>query len=235
MKHMGDRWWWRLVALLVVCLAGCTSVRHPDIGRIPGVVAAPAASPEPSRIQAGDELEIRFFHTPEQNVTLKVRPDGFISLPLVYELAVAGRTVEDVRLELTARVAEELASPEIAVIVRSFSSYVVHVGGEVGQPGVLELTGPRTVLQAVFEAGGLLPSASPANVFVVRAKTEGGYEIASANLLAVLKGKDVSGNFVLQPWDVVFVPPTPIADLNKFVDQYIRKNLPINFTYRLDT
>jgi protein involved in polysaccharide export with SLBB domain len=200
---------------------------------MPGVAVAPVASEEPYRIQAGDELEVRFFHTPNQNVTLRVRPDGYISLPLVYELYVAGRTVEDVRLELTERVSHELASPEIAVIVRSFSTYLVHVGGEVSRPGVLELTGPRTVLQAVFEAGGLLPSASPSDVFVVRRESDGGYALASADIKAVLLGQDSSGNFLLRPYDVVFVPPTPIADVNKFVDQYIRKNIPISFTYRL--
>jgi protein involved in polysaccharide export with SLBB domain len=157
-----------------------------------------------------------------------------ISLPLVYELAVAGRTVEEVRRELVERCSRELAEPEIAVIVRSFSTYSVHVGGEVDRPGVLELDGPRTVLQAVFEAGGLLPSASPADVFVVRREADGAYAIEAADLLAVLRGEDARGNFVLRPYDVVFVPPSPIADVNTFVDQYLRKNVPISFTYRVN-
>lgn len=226
--------WTLAAALLALSSAACASTRNPDLGPIPGMSAGPVQTSEPYRIQAGDELEIRFFHTPDQNVTLRVRPDGYISLPLVYELLVAGRTVEDVRLELTELVSAELAAPEVAVILRSFSTYPVHVGGEVANPGVLELDGPRTVLQAVFEAGGLLPTASPSNAFVVRREPDGSYLIASADLHAVLRGKDASGNFLLRPYDVVFVPTTPIADVNKFIDQYIRKNVPISFTYRVN-
>jgi polysaccharide export outer membrane protein len=224
------------LAVLIVCaLSACSSTRSPNIGRIPGLTVGLPPSTEPYRIQAGDELEVRFFHTPEQNVTLRVRPDGYISLPLVYELYVANRTVEEVRLELTERVARELAAPEVAVIVRNFSTYQVHVGGEVQRPGALDLTGPRTVLQAVMEAGGFLPTASAQDVMVVRVHSDGGYEIVEADLEDVLLGEDVSGNFVLRPWDVVFVPTTPIADVNKWVDQYVRKNVPISLTYRIDS
>ena len=249
---------------LALALFGCAGAR-PSAGPIPGqvpeardlrVVEAAEASGEPYRIRAGDELEIRFFHTPDQNVTLPVRPDGCISLPLVYELRAAGRTVEEVREELVARCSHELADPEIAVIVRSFhTAYAVHVGGEVDKPGVLELDGPRTVLEAVFAAGGFLPSASPADVIVVRrvdgggagtagtaatagaagsAGTGKGYELVLADLASVLNGTDARGNFTLQPYDVVYVPSSRIADVNKWVNQYIRSNIPITFTWRLN-
>jgi protein involved in polysaccharide export with SLBB domain len=217
-------------------LAGTACASAPRPGPIPGPEPAPETAPEPYRIQPGDELEIRFFHTPEQNLTLPVRPDGCISLPLVYELAVAGRTVEEVRRELVARCSQELAEPEIAVIVRSFSGYLVHVGGEVDAPGVLQLTGPRTVLQAVFEAGGFMPSASPADVRVLRRASDGHHELMLADLASFLAGEDAKGNFLLQPYDIVFVPPSAIGDVNRWVDLYLRKNLPFNlgFTYRLN-
>jgi protein involved in polysaccharide export with SLBB domain len=208
----------------------------PRLGPIPGVTGPSLPASQPYLIQPGDELEIRFFHTPEQNLTLPVRPDGFISLPLVHELEVAGRTVEEVRLELVERCSRELAEPEIAVIVRAFTGYRVHVGGEVNRPGVLQLAGPRTVLQAVFEAGGFLPSASPADVLVVRLAEQGNYELVAADLASVLTGESASGNFTLRPFDVVYVPPSTIADVNTWVDQYLRKNLPFNMglTYRLN-
>jgi polysaccharide export outer membrane protein len=222
------------MAGLALLVAACAS--SPHLGPIPGVAGPPLPASQPYRIQPGDELEIRFFHTPDQNVTLPVRPDGFISLPLVHELEVAGRTVEEVRRELVDRCSQELAEPEIAVIVRSFTGYRVHVGGEVDSPGVLELTGPCTVLQAVFQAGGFLPSASPADVLVVRREQDGSYQLAQSNLARVLTGQDASGNFLLRPYDVIYVPTSAIADVNTWVDLYIRKNLPFNigFNYRLN-
>lgn len=225
---------WPAVTWLVLACAACTAPPRP--GPIPGAALAAPPPGAPYLIQPGDELEIRFFHTPEQNVILPVRPDGVISLPLVYELAVAGRTVEEVRRELVERCSAELAEPEVAVIVRSFSGYLVHVGGEVDAPGVLQLSGQRTVLQAVFEAGGFLPSASPAEVRVVRRAHDGSYELMVADLASVLSGEDASGNFMLRPFDLVFVPTSNVGDVNRWVDLYLRKNLPFNlgFTYRLN-
>lgn len=218
--------------LVTLCLGACSST---NFGPLPAVNApGPSAATGPYRIQPGDELEIRFFHTPEQNVVLPVRPDGYISLPLVYELRAAGSTVEELRQELVARCSAELADPEIAVILRTFSGYLVHVGGEVKSPGVLQLTGPRTVLEAVFEAGGFLPSAGTSDVVVVRRLEQGGYELLAANINELLVGEDARGNIVLRPYDVVYVPRSGVADVNKWVDQYIRKNIPIDFSYRLD-
>lgn len=221
----------RLVALLVLLASACAG-SSPRLGVIPGALAAPPPS-EPYRIQAGDELEIKFFHTPEHDLAVPVRPDGFVSLPLVHELRVAGRTVEEVRLELVDKYARELADPEIAVLVRAFTGYQVHVGGQVDSPGVLQLSGPRTVLQAVFEAGGFLPSADLTSVVVVRQTDDLGYELVRSDLEAVLEGRSVEGNFLLRSHDVVFVPPSAIANVNTWVEQYIRNNIPITFSYRL--
>src|SRR5262245_31923236 len=129
----------RLLAWSLLCaIAACTATHY---GTLPvtSAVSAPPPAPEVYRLKPGDELEIRFFHTPEQNVTLPVRPDGYISLPLAYEIQAAGSTIEELRREITLRCSAELVNPEIAVILRSVSGYSVHVGGEVNKPGVLEL------------------------------------------------------------------------------------------------
>jgi len=229
--RIGSGRWVLVLALLAS--AACKSGGAHRSGPIPNP-PAPAPIPEPYRIQAGDELEIRFFHTPEQNITLPERPDGVISLPLAYEVTAAGLTPEELRGELVQRYARELESPEIAVIVRTFTGYQVHVGGEVDKPGVIELTGARTVLQAIFEAGGFLPTASLADAQVVRRQDDGGYEIVAVDLELVLNGEDARGNLLLRPFDVVYVPPSGVANMNKWVDQYIRQNIPITFSYRLD-
>lgn len=225
--------------LLLVLASGLVACSSTEVraGPIPASSPpVPLEPPGPYRIRPGDELEIRFFHTPDQNVTLPVRPDGYISLPLVYEVQAAGRTAEELRRELVERCSQELAEPEIAVIVRSFTGYFVHVGGQVTKPGVLQLTGPRTVLQAVFEAGGMLKTASPSDVLVVRLQPDGGHTLVKADLEAVLTGQRADGDFVLQPYDIVYVPTSAIADVNTWIDLYIRENIPISFTigYRVN-
>jgi protein involved in polysaccharide export with SLBB domain len=218
----------RLTLSLCLALACCAEppVSLPCAG-------APARG-APYRIRPGDELEIRFFHTPGNDVLLPVRPDGCISLPLVHELSVAGRTVDELRLDLLERYRTEFADPELAVIVRTFGACPVHVGGEVGKPGVLKLEGEPNVLDAVVAAGGFLQSADPASIVVVRRGEPTGYELLSADLETLLDGENADGNFALRPYDVVFVPRSPISEVNKWVDLYLRLNIPITFSYRLD-
>jgi protein involved in polysaccharide export with SLBB domain len=166
-------------------------------------------------------------------VIVPVRPDGFISVPLANEVRAAGMTAEELRTAITASLDQSLRSPEITVIVRSFTAYKIHVGGEVKAPGVFELAGDRTVLQAVFEAGGFLPSASLADVLVIRPKGEGSFAVIPLDLEAVLEARDTRQNILLQPYDAVFVPRSAIANVNKWVDQYLRQNLPFSVGWEL--
>jgi len=225
----------RLVSILgSVLLCACTShhVRNPTSFEI--YLSAPAEGEQRYVIQPGDQLEIRFFHTPEQNVLMPVRPDGYVSLPLAHEVLAAGRTVEQLRGDIVAACAHELNDPEIAVIVQQASAYKVHVGGEVQTPGIFELNGQRTVLQAIFEAGGFLPTASPEDAIVIRPSGENQFAVIPIDVQAVLEGRDTRQNILLRPYDAVFVPRSPIANLNRWVDQYIRQNIPFSLGWRLE-
>lgn len=218
-------------SMLAFLLCGCGSVVES-----PTPIGSPryeaARPPEPYRILAGDELEIRFFHTPELNATLPVRPDGYISLPYAREVRAAGRTPDEVAQELMIRYGEELRDPEIAVIVQSFSASRIHVGGRVKKPGVFPLQGGMTVLQSVFEAGGLESSARLSEVLVIRRTPDRSYIVIPVDLEAVLDGTDVSQNIALMPFDAVYVPDSPIGNVNTWIDLYIRQNIPINFGIR---
>jgi hypothetical protein len=137
----------RLAALLLAALAACASPA-PKLGPMRGTVPVPPVSHEPYRIQAGDELEIRFFHTPDQNVTLPVRPDGLISLPLVHEIEVEGRTEEEVRRDLVDRCSEQLANPgSTAVIIRAHLQRLPRPHRRRGGAGHARAVRPRTVLE----------------------------------------------------------------------------------------
>jgi polysaccharide export outer membrane protein len=225
---------WGLLAAAAALLGACKAhhVENPTSFEI--YLSAPPADPPRYLIQPGDQLEVRFLHMPEQNVLVLVRPDGFLSLPLANELQAAGRTVEELRLAIAAAWSREFKSPEVSVIVRSTSATKIHVGGEVRSPGVFELAGQRNVLQAIFEAGGFLPTASPEDVIVIRPEGERSFAVVPVDLAAVLEGRDVRQNIQLRPYDAVFVPPSPIANLNLWVEQYIRQNLPFSVGWRLE-
>ena len=223
-----------LFLLLLFPSLACT--RHTLVNATPLDIHLSAPAQEETRyvIQPGDELEIRLFHTPEQNVILPVRPDGYISIPLANEVRAAGRTPDELRVELQAAMARELKDPEVAVIVRTFTAYKVHVGGLVEAPGVFELNGARTALQAIFEAGGFRLSASPEDAFVIRRAPEGGYILVPINLEQALTGEDLTQNLMLRPFDAIYVPRAPIANLNRWIELYVRRNLPFDLNGRVD-
>lgn len=218
------------VALIVVMfVAGCATgpiVKQPTA---PFVQMNKEAVEFPSQdylIQIGDELDIKFLYNPELNEKLPVRPDGRISLQLVKEVAVVGLTPSGLEKSLTEKYAGELKKPEITVIVRTFTAYKVFVDGEVGRVGLVPLVGPMTVYQAITSAGGWRETSRMNEIVVIRGATTGKPGVTVVNLERVLDNSDMSQNIQLMPMDIVYVPKSPIANVDTWVDLYIRKLLP---------
>jgi protein involved in polysaccharide export with SLBB domain len=182
------------------------------------------------RIQVGDQLDIKFFYNPELNEQVMVRPDGRISLQLVHEILVAGLTPSELTDFLTKKYAPELKRPEITVIVRSFGAHKIYVDGEVTKPGMFPLIGFTTVLQAISQAGGMKDSARRGEVIVIRHGTANKPIALTVNAERIVDGTDMRQDITLKPFDIVYVPRSSIANVNVWVDQYVRKNLPVSIS-----
>lgn len=183
-------------------------------------------------IQDGDVLGIKFFFNPELNEEVTVRPDGRISLQLVPEIVATGKTPLELTRELKDLYSQELDSPEISVIVRTFSAQRVYVDGEVEQPGVLELIDGLTALGAIARAEGFTDRARAKQVLIIRRQSDGTPLVRELNVRAAHRG--THADLMLRPYDIVYVPMTKIANVNKWIDQYIRKSLPVSFGFRID-
>jgi len=213
--------------MFTILLTACTAKN---------IVTADPAGTQPASypmkeylIQTGDQLDIKFFYNPELNEQAIVRPDGRISLQLAPEITAAGLTPAQLTDVLVKSYEKELANPGITVMVRSFSSQRVYVDGEVNKPGMVNLAGPLTVLQSIAEAGGFKDTAKPSQVIVIR-KTQDSKPLAIAvNLEDVRNAAFGSQDILLAPYDIVYVPKSAVANVNQFVDQYIRRNIPIPF------
>lgn len=179
-------------------------------------------------LQVGDELSIKVFERPELDETVRVRPDGKISVVLLDEVRAAGVDTRELDRELTSRYSEFFTDPRVTVIVRSFSSNQVFVGGEVGRPGAMELRGELTVLGAVLQAGGFAGTARTDSVILIRNDGNDRPLVARIDLKRVLN--DGAPDTPLRPYDVVYVPMSRIAKVDKFVDEYMRKLIPITLT-----
>ena len=218
------------VAGLILLLTACSPVvQTVPPAQLQALQAAPPAEQE-YKIQVGDQLDVKFFYNPELNDQVIVRPDGRISLQLLHDILVAGLTPQELTKLLTEKYAPEIKQPEIAVIVRSFGAQKIYVDGEVAKPGLVPILGLMTVLQAIAQAGGVKDTALTSDVTIIR-RGAGNRPVAFAvNLKQALDGTDLSQDITLAPFDIIFVPRSPIADVNVWIDQYIRKNIPIPIT-----
>jgi polysaccharide biosynthesis/export protein len=178
-------------------------------------------------IAPGDVLDIKFTYNPEFNeLALPVRPDGRISLQLAPDVKVAGLTPSQVRDLLSKNYGAELKRPESAVIVRSFGSRKVFVDGEVAGPRFVDLIMPTTLMRAITQAGGMRETARLSNVIVIRPDFEGKPVGTMVDLRKVIDGTDFSQDIYLMPFDIVYVPKSNIARVDKFVSEYITQLIP---------
>ena len=218
----------RISFLMLLLLMGCAPVvKSPTPTTHPGIQTTTPYTEQEYRIQVGDQLDIKFFYNPELNEQVTVRPDGRVSLQLVHEIMVAGLTPAELTDLLTKKYASELKRPEIAVMVRSFTAQRIYVDGEVTKPGMVSLTGFTTVLQSISQAGGIKDTGRTSEVIVIRRGPDNNPLVIPVNLGKAIDGTDMTQDITLRPFDIVFVPKSHIANVNKWVDQYIRKNLPI--------
>lgn len=192
-----------------------------------GSTATVSGAPPEYRIQPGDNLDIKFFYNHDLNESVIVLPDGRISLQLVHSVMAAGKTMEELAAELRQKYEPLLALAEITVIVRTPNSQKVYVDGEVGRPGIVPLQNPMTVLQSIAAAGGLKDSARRNELVVIRKGLDNRPIALTLDAEKVLDGTDTSQDIALIAADIVFVPKSPIGNVNKWVDLYLRRNIPV--------
>lgn len=177
------------------------------------------------KIGVGDELDIKFAYNPELNERLPVRPDGRISVPLAKQIMAAGLTTQELEDLLGKKYETELKRPEVTVIVRSFNAQKVFVDGEVFRPSLVPLMGPLTALQAIVQCGGFKDTSRLTEVLVIR-RTKEKPIVSIIDLKKFRHNTDISQDILLMPFDIVYVPRSKIAEVDVFVDLYIRRLIP---------
>jgi polysaccharide export outer membrane protein len=168
--------------------------------------------PDPTRAVVGaeeyrvgpmDTLDVSVYQAPDVSRIVQVDAAGQIGMPIIGAVPVAGKTVNEIRDELTVRLkARYLRSPEVTVSVKEFASQKVTVDGSVGQPGVYPLIGKTTLVQAVAMARGLNREANEKKVAVFRT-------VNNQRMVAVFDLNDIRTGKLADPQifanDVVFV------------------------------
>ena len=180
-------------------------------------------------IGPGDELSIRVLDVSDiPDKPIKVDPDGQISLPLVGRIQAADKSVEAFEADLTERLRTYIISPQVSVSVTEYGSQPVSVLGEVGSPGVYQLSGTKPLAQVIALAKGFAPDAggririasrwhdnAPPDSRVRFSFAEPGKpldtSITEVSVEDLLGGSGRAGATPIHPYDVITVPRAQIV------------------------
>jgi len=153
-----------------------------------------------------DVLAINVWKEPDITRSLPVRSDGKISLPLIGEVQAAGNTPTKLEQEITSRLKNYLAEPDVTVIVQQVNSQKFSVLGQVNKPGSYILGNSATVLDAIAIAGGFRDFAKKKSVYVLRENSDGTRTRIAFNYNEVVKGDGKTQNVRLAAHDTIVVP-----------------------------
>jgi polysaccharide export outer membrane protein len=191
---------WRIA--LIAALTGCSSVApYPPA---PSTVDAPSLR---YRIGPLDTLNIVVWRNPDVSATVMVRPDGFISAPLVEDTQAAGRTTADLSRELEKSLARYIRDPVVSIVVQKFQGVYadqVRIVGEAAKPQAVAYRQNMTMLDVMIEAGGMTDFANGNGAVLIRG-AEGGKQY-SLRLRDLLARGDISANVAVMPGDIIIIP-----------------------------
>jgi polysaccharide export outer membrane protein len=162
------------------------------------------------QIGAGDTLTMFVWRNADLSTSVTVRPDGRISVPLIEDLYVEGKTPSQLSREIETKLAEYVQNPLVTVTVGGFvGTYPqqVRVVGQATQPMAIPYRANMTVLDAMIQAGGLTQFADGNKTTLVRVQ-DGAQKEYRVYLDDLLKDGDISANLPLLPGDILIVPET---------------------------
>ncbi|MCI0352830.1 MAG: polysaccharide export protein [Acidobacteriales bacterium] len=156
-------------------------------------------------IGATDAITVSVWKEPELTLSLVVRPDGMISIPLLGDVKAAGMTPMQLSMALAEKLRKYVNEPQVTIIVNSINSRIVYLVGEVNRAGTYPMLPNMTVLMALSGAGGFSQFANTKKIYVLRFE-DGVQKKFPFNYNEVIKGKRPEENIMLKPGDTIVVP-----------------------------
>jgi len=159
-------------------------------------------------IGPGDVLRIFVWQNPDLTVTVPVRPDGRISVPLLQDVEAAQKTPPQLAEDIKKGLSVFIKEPEVTVIVTEFVgpySEQVRVVGEAVKPQAIPYRARMSVLDVMIAAGGLTQFAAGNRAVIVR-RVDNHTEQLPVNLDSLLKDGDISANVQMRPGDILVIP-----------------------------
>jgi len=214
--------------LLGACASRETPAPAPDAGFEPARFQAWTDSAPVYRLFPGDEVEVTVHTATELPGPATIGPDGRIVLPLAGSVMVTDLSATQAARAIADRYARVLRDPIVEVRPLTFGAQQVLVGGEVRTPGIYDMPSPRVgALEAIALAGGSTNRGRLREVVVLRRSPEGGVMMRTVNVRAARAGQSTDSIPLLRH-DIVYVPASTVAEINDFVELYVRNIIPLD-------
>lgn len=181
---------WLLAALLLFCLPANLHASNDYV------------------VGLGDILDITVYDNPDLSTTVRVGGDGTIIMPLLGQITVAAKTVNNVARDLENRLADGyLVEPKVNVFIKEFRSQKAIILGQITKPGLYELQGSISLLELISMAGGLTKDAG--DTATIKRKNEeaaGSPEnVITINMKKLVEQGDTSLNISIVDGDSVYI------------------------------
>lgn len=202
----------RTLMVLASCawLSGCASLFNPPPAHPPAPSKSARVAADAGyhyRIGSGDTLNIIVWQNPDLSMSVAVRPDGMITVPLIEDLLAEGKDATTLARDIEKALLAYLKEPVVSVVVTNFTNPVrkqVRVLGEVGKPQALPFLQNMTLLDVMTAAGGLAEFADGNAATLVRtSESNRRYQVRLHDLL---KLGDMSADIEMMPGDVLVIP-----------------------------
>jgi polysaccharide export outer membrane protein len=195
-----------LVSILLAAGLGLLACAHnPNAANTGTAEQTPAAQDSGYILQPGDVLEISVWKEKDLQRDVVVLPDGSLSFPLAGEIQASNKTVEQLRKEISTRLAKYIPGAVVTVSAKQIQGNKIYVVGKVNRPGEFITSRYVDVMQAISIAGGVTPFAAVNSIQVLR-RVNGVQTAIPFKYSKVESGSSLDSNIILQSGDVVVVP-----------------------------
>ncbi|MTI98591.1 MAG: sugar ABC transporter substrate-binding protein [Marinobacter adhaerens] len=194
----------------VVMVSGCATQTASSPEKIQRALALDTRdSVDQYILGATDVVRVSVWRNDDISISVPVRPDGKISVPLVGDVQASGRTPEQLAGAIRASLSEYIREPQVSIVVTSMGSHEftdrVRVTGAVRQPVSIPHRSGMTVLDIFLNAGGANEFAALNNAMLYR-KVDGEVVAIPIMLDDILNKGRVQTNYPMRPGDILSVP-----------------------------
>src|SRR5271165_5083017 len=169
------------------------------------------------RLQPEDKIEVQYRYTPEYNAQVSIQPDGFVSLPLIGDVKLAGMTLAGATAAVTAKAGERLASPDVTILLREYVKPYYVVAGEVAHPGRFDLRGTVSLVEAIAQGGGFKETSKHTQIVLVRKVDAERAEVKLFDLNRLMSASGVREDPEIRSGDMLIVPKNWISKVEPFI------------------